>query len=105
MKAPLPRVALHWSLAMGIAVSACSAQEASTSTHSPSVAAERSQGPDLLSFDELVALASTARPESDLGDRLNTLLNTPFVHSETAGELLAAERGPTNSCGQAAVLV
>ena len=87
MKGLLPRVAMHWTLAMGIAFSACSAQETSTSTHSPNVAAERSQGPELLSFDELVALASTARPEGALGDRLNALLNTPFVHSDTAGDI------------------
>ena len=46
--------------------------------------AERSQNPDLLSFDELVALASTAKPEGALAARLSALLNTPFVHSETA---------------------
>ncbi len=87
MNALLPRVALNWTLAMGIAFSACSAQEASTSTHSPDVAAERSEGPELLSFDELVALASTARPEGALSGRLNALLNTPFVHNDTAGDI------------------
>jgi hypothetical protein len=87
VKALLPRAAIHWILVMGIAFSPCSAQEASTSTRSPNVAAKRSQGPDLLSFDELVALASTARPEGALGDRLNALLNTPFVHSGTAGDI------------------
>ncbi|MFZ0535626.1 MAG: endonuclease/exonuclease/phosphatase family protein [Candidatus Sulfotelmatobacter sp.] len=87
MKALPQRAAIRWILVMGIAFSPCSGQEASTSTHSPNVAAERSQGPDLLSFDELVALASTARPESALDDRLNTLLNTPFVQSDTAGDI------------------
>ncbi len=87
MKSLLPRTAIHWALAMGIAFSPCSAQETSTSTHSPSIAAERSQGPELLSFEELVALASTAKPEGALGDRLNALLNTPFVHSETATDI------------------
>lgn len=87
MKALLTRVAVHWSLAVGIAFSACSAQEASTSTHSPNVAAEPSQGPGMLSFDELAALASTARPEGTLGDRLNALLNTPFVHRETSADI------------------
>jgi endonuclease/exonuclease/phosphatase family metal-dependent hydrolase len=78
---------MHWSLALGIAVSACSAQEASTPTRSPDVAAERSQGPELLSFDELVALASTAKPEGALGNHLNALLSAPFVHSETAADV------------------
>ena len=87
MKALLPLIAMHWSLALGIAFSACSAQEASTATHLPNVAADQSQGPDLLSFDELVALASSARPEGALGDHLNVLLNTPFVHSETAADI------------------
>jgi endonuclease/exonuclease/phosphatase family metal-dependent hydrolase len=87
MNALLPRVALNWILAMGIAFSACSAQEASTSTHSPDVPAKRSEEPELLSFDELVALASTARPEGALSGRLNAVLNTPFVHRDTAGDI------------------
>jgi endonuclease/exonuclease/phosphatase family metal-dependent hydrolase len=40
---------------------------------------EPSQGPPILSFDDLVKLSSTAKPEGALGTRLDTLLNTPFV--------------------------
>ena len=65
-------------LTLGIALSLCAAQDKATPT--PSALAERSYDPDLLSFDELVALASTAKPEADLGMRLNALLNTPFLH-------------------------
>ena len=36
-----------------------------------------------LSFGDLVALASSAKPEGALAARFNALLNTPFVHSET----------------------
>jgi endonuclease/exonuclease/phosphatase family metal-dependent hydrolase len=59
------------------------AQETSPSTQSPNIAAERTQGPDLLSFNELVALASTGQPEGELAARLQSLLNTPFIQSET----------------------
>jgi endonuclease/exonuclease/phosphatase family metal-dependent hydrolase len=45
--------------------------------------AERWQNPALLSFEDLVALASSAKPEGALAARFNALLNTPFVHSET----------------------
>jgi hypothetical protein len=37
----------------------------------------------LLSFEDLVALASGAKPEGALAARFSALLNTPFVHSET----------------------
>jgi len=46
--------------------------------------AEQPRDPELLSFDDLVALAATAKPEGGLAARLTSLLNTPFVHSETA---------------------
>ena len=48
-------------------------------------------------LDELVALASTARPESALDDRLNTLLNTPFVQSDTAGHKTFSPIAPTRT--------
>lgn len=40
--------------------------------------------PDLLSFDELVTLSSTAKPGGALAVRLNALLTTPFVHNQAA---------------------
>ncbi len=45
-------------------------------------------GPELLRFDELVALSSTAKPAGPLGARLHELLTTPFVsNAATAGEV------------------
>jgi endonuclease/exonuclease/phosphatase family metal-dependent hydrolase len=45
------------------------------------------QNPALLSFNELVKLSSTAKPEEPLGTRLKTLLTTPFLNNDasTAG--------------------
>lgn len=40
--------------------------------------------PALLSFDELVTLSSTAKPEGSLGARLGALLATPFVHNDAS---------------------
>jgi endonuclease/exonuclease/phosphatase family metal-dependent hydrolase len=45
---------------------------------------ERFEDPALLSFDDLVALSSTAKPEGDLAVRLNTLLTTPFVNNDAS---------------------
>lgn len=45
------------------------------------------EDPSLLSFDELVTLSSTAKPDGTLAARLDALLATPFVHNgaSTAG--------------------
>lgn len=83
---PLPRIVL----ALGILVWGCLTQEivrAATESHADGAPAEN---PELLSFDELVGLAATAKPEGAAGARLDALLNTPFVHRET----LTAESGP-----------
>ena len=40
------------------------------------------EDPQLLPFDELVTLSSTARPDGQLSARLDNLLTTPFVHNE-----------------------
>jgi endonuclease/exonuclease/phosphatase family metal-dependent hydrolase len=77
------RIALHCSLTFGIAFSLCVAQENSRPTPQADTLAERGQNPALLSFGDLVALASSAKPEGALAARFNALLNTPFVHSET----------------------
>jgi hypothetical protein len=76
------RIALRCGLVLGIACSACVAQEKSLTAPQADASAERSQNPDLLSFQDLVALASTAKPEGVLAARFYALLNTPFVHSE-----------------------
>jgi endonuclease/exonuclease/phosphatase family metal-dependent hydrolase len=82
------RIALHCSLTFAIAFSSCVAQENSRPTPQADSLAERWQNPALLSFEDLVALASSAKPEGALAARFNALLNTPFVHSETVpGEI------------------
>ena len=81
--AAVRRLALRWGLAFGIAFSSCVAQEKSALAPQADALEQRSQNPDLLSFDELVVLASTARPEGVLSERLAALLNTPFLHNES----------------------
>lgn len=76
------RIALYCALVGGIAFSSCAAHEKSRPTPLTNISAEQSQTPDLLSFEDLVVLASTAKPEVALADRLNALLNTPFVQTE-----------------------
>ncbi len=81
MSAPVVRAALYCGLTLGIAVSASAAQEKSASVDTR---VQHSANPDLLPFEDLVALASTAKPEGALAARYNALLNTPFLHSGTA---------------------
>ena len=81
-RAAAARIALRCGLVLGIAFSACVAQEKSLPTPQADAPAAQSQNPDLLSFQDLVALASTAKPESALAARFYALLNTPFVHNE-----------------------
>ncbi len=59
-------------------VSPAGAQER-IAQHSSAV---RSEDPELLSFDDLVALSSTAKPQGGLAARLNTLLTNPFLHND-----------------------
>jgi endonuclease/exonuclease/phosphatase family metal-dependent hydrolase len=70
-------------IALGLAVCLCApltlAQE---KTEQPQ--GVRSEDPEFLSFDELVALSSTAKPEGQLAGRLATLLATPFVHNDAS---------------------
>ncbi|MGA6983656.1 MAG: endonuclease/exonuclease/phosphatase family protein [Candidatus Sulfotelmatobacter sp.] len=77
------RIALQCGLVFGIAMSLCVAQQTSQPEPRADIAAERSTNPALLSFEDLTALASTAQPEGVLAERLNALLNIPFVQSET----------------------
>lgn len=89
-----------WSVALALAFCtlALTAQNASTKFQA-GAAVERSQNPDLLSFEELVSLASTAKPEGALGERLNSLLNTPFVQSETVSANIQPHRPTVNGLG------
>ncbi len=78
--------------------------------HSPGQASEQppaepsltssEQGPGLLSFDDLVALSRTAHPGGPLGARLQTLLTTPFLHSNASGEYAAPDPRPRNPPGE-----
>jgi endonuclease/exonuclease/phosphatase family metal-dependent hydrolase len=75
-----PFLAFIFSLSAFLAV----AQDQRIGAGPSRVAQDQSQGPELLSFDELVALSSTAKPEGRLATRLDALLTTPFVHSDAA---------------------
>ena len=50
----------------------------------PSRVQMQSEDPELLSFDELVTLSSTAKPDGDLAAHLNSILTTPFVNNEAS---------------------
>ena len=45
---------------------------------------ERFEDPALLSFEDLVALSSSAKPEGELAVRLNSLLTRPFVNNDAS---------------------
>jgi len=83
-------------LALGTAVSASTAQEKSASA---ATRAEQSANPDLLSFEDLVALASGAAPEGALGARFSALLNTPFVYGETGNSDIQPHRPTVTGLG------
>jgi endonuclease/exonuclease/phosphatase family metal-dependent hydrolase len=44
------------------------------------------KNPNLLSFDDLVALSKTANPIGDLATRLDSLLTTPFLHDDPSAK-------------------
>ncbi len=55
------------------------------------------KNPNLLSFDDLVALSKTATPTGDLATRLDSLLTTPFLHEDSSAKPhrpTAANLGP-----------
>ncbi len=45
-----------------------------------------SSNPDFLSFDDLLTLSHTAEPTGDLANRLDSLLNTPFLHEDPSAQ-------------------
>ena len=47
-----------------------------------------SENPAFLSFDDLVTLSKTADPTGDLAQRLDSLLNTPFLHEDPSAKPL-----------------
>lgn len=74
---PVAKITLLSVLAFGLGASSYAAGE-----HSAPTAAAPLENPELLSFNELVTLAGTAKPEGPLAVRLDSLLNTAFVQSE-----------------------
>jgi endonuclease/exonuclease/phosphatase family metal-dependent hydrolase len=98
-KEALARIVLHCGVAVGIWLPSCTAQEKSLPRPQQEVLAERFQNPDLLSFDELAALASTAKPQGVLAERLTALLNTPFVTSETTAANIEPRRPSVTGLG------
>src|SRR5580658_8932564 len=99
VKGAAARIVLRCGLVFGVSLSSCVAQEKISLAPEAEAGVERSQNPDLLSFDELVTLASTAKPEGGLGARLNSLLNTPFVQSESAASEIQPHRPSVPSLG------
>jgi endonuclease/exonuclease/phosphatase family metal-dependent hydrolase len=56
-------------------------------------------GPALLSFDELTALSSTAKPQEPLATRLDVLLNTPFLNNGAEADGTQPRRPVVNGLG------
>jgi endonuclease/exonuclease/phosphatase family metal-dependent hydrolase len=89
----LAKVALFCALALGFVVSSKAIEQKPTPAPEASTAAAAPlENPDLLSFEELVTLASTAEPDERLTARLGALLNTPFLHRETPSGDIHAHR-------------
>jgi endonuclease/exonuclease/phosphatase family metal-dependent hydrolase len=59
----------------------------------------RSKDPTLLSFDDLVTLSSTARPDAELGARLDSLLTTPFVNNDASAAGVEPHRPSVEKLG------
>jgi endonuclease/exonuclease/phosphatase family metal-dependent hydrolase len=72
----------------GLVAPSYATEEKSTPAADAHSAVAPPENPELLSFDELVTLSGTAKPEAELVARLDSLLNAPFVQSEkTAGDI------------------
>ena len=92
-------ITLYTMLTIGIVFSPCAAQETSTSSAAAGAVGQRSENPKLLSFDELVALASTPRPEGALAAHFNALLSTPFVQNDSADGDIQPHRPSVKNLG------
>lgn len=55
--------------------------------------------PPLFSFDELLTLSDTAAPKDELGEKLRTLLNTPFVGNQAARAGMHGHRAELDPLG------
>jgi endonuclease/exonuclease/phosphatase family metal-dependent hydrolase len=88
------RHAIALGLLLSVSVFAVRAQE-----NPPQNGAVRSDDPQLLSFDELVALSATPKPEGQLGARLDGLLNTPFVNNDASAAGVEPHRPSVEKLG------
>jgi len=81
-------------LALSLLVLPACAQEKTSQSQK-----KRQPNPGMLSFDDLVTLASTPDPQGQLGARLETLLTTPFVHNAPDGEAAQPHRPAVENLG------
>jgi endonuclease/exonuclease/phosphatase family metal-dependent hydrolase len=88
------RRAITLGLLLSLSVLFASAQEKSAQT-----AELRSEDPALLSFDDLVTLSATPKPDGALGARLNSLLTTPFVHNDATAAGVEPHRPSVEKLG------
>jgi endonuclease/exonuclease/phosphatase family metal-dependent hydrolase len=88
------RRAIAWGLLLSVCVSFAHAQEKTAAIH-----AVQTEDPELLSFDELVTLSSTAKPEGQLADRLSSLLAKPFIHNEASAAGVEPQRPSVANLG------
>ena len=86
-------------LVFGLVASSDAPEQKSTPVADAHSAAAPPENPELLSFDELVTLSGTAKPEGPLAARLDSLLNTPFVQSEKATGDIAPRRPDVKGLG------
>lgn len=81
-------------LTLSICVLPARAQETTAPPHE-----QRFEDPSLLSFDELVTLSSTAKPEGQLAARLDALLTTPFVRNDASAAGVQPHRPTVDNLG------
>jgi endonuclease/exonuclease/phosphatase family metal-dependent hydrolase len=84
-----PALSLTSLLAIFLAFSFPTPAQESTIIHLESQtwpSASTTTNPDLLSFDDLLALSTTASPTGDLAHRLDSLLTTPFLHEDPSAK-------------------
>lgn len=84
-------------LAVAVALCFCVAVAWAQSPPKEPPSREADAGPALLSFDDLVALSSDARPQGALAVRLDSLLTTPFVHNAAIASLSPRRPATPNS--------
>lgn len=95
-RARVTRVAPLGVLALLLATASYAAREKTSPPGGDPAASVSLENPELLSFDELITLSTTAKPDGPLAGRLDALLNRPFVHRETS----AAEAPPRRPNGK-----